>query len=772
MDKPKKAKIMVIGDGPGYSEDQSGDLFSSEPGLLLRKELLRVGITSKECYFTNVVKCRGPEGKSPGKLDSKVCASNFLTKEMELVDPDYVLLLGNLPLQALVGRSGITKYRGQTFGEEPLLFATFHPAYVSRSPQHLPTFKSDLSRFARMARGGVSEAEGSKVRIVRSVSGLRRLIKELSQAEVIAYDIETTGLEEWRPDAQIVSISFTTKPGSATVVPIHHVSEPWRNPDKVLQALKPSLERKDCKYVAHNGKFDCRWLAAKGIFVHQSFDTMLAAHLLDENRAKGLKPLSQILLGVDAYDVGVDTTDCYNQDLKKLCLYNGKDTDYTFRLYEIFKAELLKRPRLARIFARLMMPASNVLTQVETWGMHVHEEQLNAQYEELEARRVALDQMMRRHVPKAKRLAINFNSYAQVGEWLFNDLKLPILAFTASEAPSTAESVLLQLKNRHEAVNWLLELRGVVKKLGYLKSWREKLDDRSRIHTNYKLFGTVTGRLSSEKPNLQQVPREGTMRTCFGAPEGYLFLEADYSQVELRIAAMAANEPTLLRIFLTGGDPHLTTAADISRLTPDQVLESDKYGGTEYRKKAKGVNFGFLYGMGEEKFIDYARDSYGIVVSPEEAHEYRERYFRLYPKLLAWHDRQRRIVHRHGRVHSAIGRVRNLPDVFSPDRGVSAEAERQAINSPIQSLASDLMLLSAVQLSSRLNRSQAFIVASVHDALGFQVREDYVDKAVPIIRHTMEDMTTVRRLFGARITVPIKVEIKVGTAWGAGKVVE
>jgi DNA polymerase-1 len=300
----------------------------------------------------------------------------------------------------------------------------------------------------------------------------------------------------------------------------------------------------------------------------------------------------------------------------------------------------------------------------------------------------------------------------------------------------------------------------------------EKTDGRSRIHTNYKLFGTVTGRLSSEKPNLQQVPREGTMRTCFGAPPGYLFLEADYSQVELRIAAMLAHETTLLRIFATGGDPHLTTAAEISGLTPQQVLESDAAGGTEHRKKAKPVNFGFLYGMGEPKFITYARDNYGVVVSEEDAHEYREKYFRLYPKLLNWHDRQRRLVRRYGRVHSPIGRVRHLPDVFSGDKGVAAEAERQAINSPVQSLASDMMIMAMIRLSGMLRRPQALIVATVHDMIGFQIREDYIEEATPLIRSTMQDMRPLKKLFGANITVPIEVEIKVGTHWGAGKVVK
>lgn len=767
---PRNAKVMVLGEAPGYREDEEHAAFVGPSGMLLREELQRAGLRPEDCYISNISKCRPPDNRTPTKTEARMCADTYLLQELEAVDPDFILLLGNAPLQALTRNSGITKHRGNTWGEEPMMFAAFHPAYVLRQPQHLTLFRSDMERFVRLTQGKTSTAAKTKVKIVKSVSGLKKLYAQLMKAKVISYDVETTGLEEWREDAKIVSISFTWEAGQASVVPLHHCTEPWSDPDRVLRFFKPCLERTDAKYVAHNGKFDCRWLARFGVYVPQTFDTMLAAHILDENRLKGLKPLSQVLLGVDAYDVGGDVKDCFNMDLRRLCIYNGKDTDYTYRLRDIFKQELLDEPRLGRIFAKLMMPASNLLTQVERGGMYVDQKRLQGQLESLSARHSELRKLMCKHVPKHKRELINFNSYPQVGEWLFKDLKLNPLKLTKTGNASTDESVLLQLKDDHPAVKYLLENRGVVKNLGYLRSWEEKLDDKSRIHTNHKLFGTVTGRLSSEKPNLQQVPREGTMRTCFGAPPGWLFLESDYSQVELRIAAMLAHEPTLLRIFATGGDPHLTTACQVSGLTPEQIRESDGSGKTEHRKKAKAVNFGFLYGMGAPKFVTYARDNYGVVVSEEEAERVRRRFFSTYPKLIPWHERQRRLVHRYQRVHSPIGRVRHLPDVLSQDRDIVAEAERQAINSPVQSLASDLMLLSMVRLSASLRSSEARIVGTVHDAILFEVREAALQKVASEVRSVMQDMSLVKRLFGADITVPIEVELKVGTQWGAGKV--
>jgi DNA polymerase I-like protein with 3'-5' exonuclease and polymerase domains len=407
---------------------------------------------------------------------------------------------------------------------------------------------------------------------------------------------------------------------------------------------------------------------------------------------------------------------------------------------------------------------------VETVGQYVIDEHLKEQTAHYEKVREKLERKMLKHVPKEKRPTFNFRSTKQVPQWLFGDLGLNPVKKTKTGNDSTDEHVLLTLRDDHPVVPLLLRYRTVDMKYlrTYLTKWEEWRDSRSRIHTNYKLYGTVTNRLSSEKPNLQQVPRESTLRTCFGAPVGWHFLEADYAQIELRIAAMLSGDPTLLRIFHTGGDPHLATAAEIAGLTPDEVKASDATGKTEHRKRAKPVNFGFLYGMGEGKFIDYAFDNYGVTVTEQEAHDYRERYFRLYSRLLAWHDRQRRLANRYGRVVSPLGRVRHLPDVFSSDPKVRAEAERQAINSPVQVTASDLMLLSLVRLVNEFRPSVARVVGTVHDSLLFEIKDGYVDEHAARIREVMERETIreVRKKFGADITVPIEVDFKIGQYWG------
>jgi DNA polymerase-1 len=446
-------------------------------------------------------------------------------------------------------------------------------------------------------------------------------------------------------------------------------------------------------------------------------------------------------------------------------------------LYHRFREELKQQPRTARIFVKLMMPASNVLTRMELRGIYVNQDRLNMRYEEAMGRLNGYRKYMLKYLPdeyrpnygqarqESPRDLINFNSPKQVGDWLFNYLELEILEETKTGQPSTKESVLLQLSKKHPAVKALLQFRKWQKFMStYLTPWKyEAVDERSRIHTTYKLYGTVTGRLSSEGPNLQNVPRDPFIRGILGAPPGWQFVEADYSQIELRIAAVLARENRMLREFLTGKDIHRTTAATIMGSHPRDVTP-------EQRKMAKAVNFGFLYGMGAKKFVDYALEKYDVEVTLEEAQDFRDQFFTNYPKLLPWHERQRRLAKRYERVQSPIGRVRHLPNVHSQDKHVRADAERQAINSPVQSFASDLMLLSMVRLDAVLPSRTARIVGTVHDQLLFQVRNESVAEVVPIIRSQMENVP-LKKTFGIELPVPIEVEIKVGQHWTEGEVV-
>lgn len=756
----RSSKLMIVGEAPGAREDERHAAFVGPAGQLLTELLREVHIERRDCYITNAVKCRPRDNTTPSRQEVKAC-NGYLLQEVQAIRPEYILAVGNTALQALTSRSGITKYRGKLFplGERIRVLGTFHPAAALRSPRYLPAIRADLQALKRYMDGRDTEQPSTAVRIIRNQAQLRWLIGELNEAKTIAFDLETTGLDEFAPTAQIVSVGFAWEEGRAAVVPLHHAQATFRDPMAVLALLKPTLERDGVRYVGHNAKFDARWLGRFGVYVPVTFDTMLASHLLDENGQHGLKPLSQIHLGASDYDIGDDVKDAYNAPLKRLCIYNGKDCDYTLKLYNLFKERLKEEPRLARLYLKLTMPAARTLTKVEATGMWVDPQRMKERTFQAEHKFLMCQNFMRMYLPTDKP-NINFNSPQQVGAWLFGDLKLPILEETAKGMPSTREAVLLQLAKQSKPVAALLKYRKWAKYLStYLRPWKEQVDQRGRLHTSYLLHGTVTGRLSSRGPNLQQVPRDPFIRSIIGAPPGWVFVEADYSQVELRIAAMIANERNMLRAFATGEDIHMKTACEMTGKSPADVT-------SEERKKAKAVNFGFLYGMGAAKFVIYARDNYDVEVSLAEAERTRDRFFESYPRLRSWHDRQRRLAERYGRVQSPLGRIRHLPDMQSSDRDVRAESERQAINSPVQSMASDLMLVSLTRLGETLPSNTARVVGTVHDAILFEVRVGAEVTVLPTIENIMTDVSYVKKAFGTDITVPIEVEIKVSTHWG------
>jgi DNA polymerase-1 len=780
------ARIMLVGEAPGAREDEEHRAFVGASGQLLNKLLKGVGLSRRDCYITNVAKCRPPDNRTPERVEIKTCVQNYFMRELEMVDPDFILTLGNSALQGVVGKSGIRKHRGTVYTVDDLsILATYHPAAALRNPALLSEVEADFQRFARMVAGEETGLE-TTVKLVRKKAHLNWLLAHIIEADELTVDIEThtygeyeefdepkkrragRNLEEWHgADSTIVSISFTWAPGASAVVPLHHDTTPWEDPAAVERVLIRALVRAvkgGTKLVNHNVKFDFRWLNTKGgVRLPQHFDTMLAAHMLDENRSKGLKPLSQLKLAADAYDVGDELGDAQTMPLHRLAVYNGKDTDYTMRLYHIFREELKREPRVARVFKLLMMPASNALTDIERVGIKVDMKRWAQRRTKTEQNVEKLREFMLRSVPKLKRAEFNFNSHPQIAEWLFNDLGLPILEETKKGNPSSNESVLLRLRHEHKAVEALLKYRKWKKFLStYILPFGIKQDEGNRIHPTYRLFGTVTGRLSAEGA-IQQVPRDTFIRGLFTEDEGWAFVEADYSQIELRIAAMLANERRMLRQFAAGEDVHMLRAMKMTGKLPQDVTK-------EERKKAKAVNFGYVYRMGAEKFVVYARDNYDVDMTLEEAEADRAGFFEDYPMLLKWHDRQVRLARRYRQVNSPIGRVRRLPDMESSDKSVRAEAERQAINSPVQSFASDLMLLSLVILHEHSRSRKDFrIIGSIHDALLFGVRLEALDEVLPLIRDVMEDMSVVRQKFGTDVTVPVEVELKVGTHWGEGE---
>lgn len=762
---PVPAEIMIIGEAPGFREDDVAKPFAGRSGQLLRTSLSDAGIDAESCFITNVNKCRPPDNRTPKAGEATACRP-YLDAELAAVKPRYILLVGNHALKT-IKKSGIMKHRGEIyqFGDAQVM-GTVHPAAVLRNPRYEMLFKTDLNAFARMVRGEVSSKK-TKVYLVQDKKALRAMVKMCMDSKAIAYDIETNGFNEFKENARIATVAVTPRKGVSFVLPVHHPQSRWKRPQDVLRILGNALLYSDAKLIAHNAKFDDRWLNQFGIPIHADFDTMVAAHTLDENRLKGLKPLAQILLGVDPWSIDIGDK-ALEIPLKKLAIYNGKDTAYTLELYNIFKRDLKreKNRRALRLFKRVMMPTSQTLTDVERHGLWLDQERLAQRTIETQQK----VEKIQRKIYKLAKMELNLNSPKQLAELLFEKLGLPVIETTDAGAASTKESVLLKLRDKHKIAELILEYRKWAKWLStYLVGWAALMDENGRIHPNYKICGTVTGRLSSGKEsgdkgrglNAQQVPRDKFIRSIIGAPDGWVFVEADFSQAELRVAAHYSQDKALLRHYDRDFDVHMATAMKMTG-KPAKHIESEE------RKKAKAVNFGFLFGMGAKKFVDYALDNYGVVVTLEEAKAFREAFFDEYSALRPWHDRQRRLARKYKQVASLIGRIRHLPDIDSENEEVRAEAERQAINSPVQGLASDFNLLAMCILHKLMPPDEARIVASVHDALLFEIREDVKDKWIPIIRDTMENLP-LKKWFDVELDVPLKVDIKVGKHWSEGE---
>lgn len=791
--------------------------FPISEGGRLHKEMIdylaEAGIDHTKVVWLSALKCR-TYSMDPTKTDQKKC-SLFLRAEFAFIDLDYVLCLGAEAWFAASGWADITKNRGKLFNIQEgqgLIFPTISPSAVGRNPGLRGGFVADLMYFGRLVRGEGEvpdhHTNDGHVTKVRSVEALRAMLRRVRHAWAASYDIETTGAAEYEPDARVVSISVTITDGPDMKtahtynVPLYHpeswFSSAWK---QALAAITKAL-RKCPRRIAHNAKYDTKWMqhfTGEESFT-PTFDTIVATALLDENRPKGLKPMAQMLLGAEPW--GINTKDLLNTPIEEILIYNGLDTWHTLRLYFVLKQNLLDQPRLARFFRNLTMPLVRELCYVERRGVFVDQNQLKTNWNVVKAKLEDIHDKLEEFIPETnpfiktlksgvvKHNGVNWNA-SNFARWLlFDHYELPVLKRGKAKddgspgMPSMDEATLAYLRDMTDlqpgaTVASLLHDRVVWNKYdtSFFTPWSQQVDHNSRMHSVFKPWGTVTGRLSSGKEdqekitaskkitgvNLQQVPRGDLTRGIFGAPPGWFFVEFDYSQIELRIAAFLAQEPTMLHLYATGQDIHMAMAM---RMTGKPASEVTKH----ERKMAKAVNFGFLYGMGWRKFIQTAWENYGLHVTEEEAQAFRKAFFDEFPMLLRWHARMRKLAHTYGRVETPMGRVRHLPDIYSPDHGVSAEAERQAINSPVQAFASDMCALSLVLLAKRFRQEgiEAYPIGTVHDAVNWEIKAEHLATALPIIKETMEDLP-LYELFGCDIDVPIVADAKVGTRWGQAK---
>lgn len=764
---PKNAKIMIIGEAPGDLEDRTGRHFQGRGGKLLDELLEAAGVQRKDCYLTNVVKCHPPEGRSPSAKEVKIC-KDYLIREIAEVKPEFILTLGATVLKTLTKKAKITEMHGQPFEYMgSTVVPSFHPNMALRDPTRLPGLRKDIVKFGHIMAGNVPSLADIHWEVITTLNQWNVFIEEFAASNEIGADLETSGLDPYAPGAKVNTIQISLDNDKNYALPLNVKDSPWRDNYEQQKFFIDTMVdlAKGKEVIGQNFKFDNRWLYKHyGRKFELKFDVMLAHHLLDENSPHGLKELASEFLNAPSYDIPlrIKLGDFRNPtEREQFYKYGCFDPHYTRNLKRKFKPQLLKHPHLRRLFYKLVMPAARMFEKVESSGHFINLKRQAEVEKELTDKKTALLIEMNKLVGKAfAGDEVNWNSPQQVGKLFYEHLGLPVLEKTAGGAPSTGESVLLRLQDEHPLPKLLMDYRGIDKNLStYVLGWKELMHG-DELFMSTKIHGTVTGRFASR---LHQVPRDPLIRSLIDAPPGWSFVCADYSQIELRIAAMLSNDRRMKQIFQTGGDIHVETAAFILGKRADQLTK-------EERKMAKAVNFGLLYGMGWPKLIIYARDNYGVTMTPQQAQAFRTRYFETYSALPVWHERQRRCVRAFGEVSSLSGRVRHLPGINSSEKGIRAEAERQGINSPVQGFGSgDMKAMAMLEIHEEFSWEHVRIKGEVHDSILMWIRTSRLKRTLPQLKAIMERPALLED-FNINMTVPLVADFEVGP-WGNGQVV-
>ena len=769
---PSKAKVMVVNSYATEQDEQEGAAVM--PSSLVER-LRAIGLDPEKVYYTNAIKCACPRGTKYKVGDIKKCKQH-LDKEIAEVQPTYVLVLGAQALKATVDGS-ITELNGVMVEKDGIKYMpSYSPGIVYRDPGKAPFVEKAMNNFKAMMEGSLEGLPELDIRLITNMRELKRAFHHLKDNNYLylSYDIETTGLVRFEDEVNLFGFGNDQVqyiiPLEARYSPLKGARRAQR---KLIMTCVNWLNRNAKALVAGNGKFDDLFLKYHfGVKPNITFDVVLASHILNENTPNGVKENAVLECNAPEWDVDKDLkTGKYKtrEKYQEYLTYLGYDIYYEYKLYRVFHKKLKQDRALMKLFYHLYMPGIISYETVEEHGVFIYPQQFKQVRKHLEAERGAIE----KELLKLAKHEVNWNSPAQIQKLLYEELKLPVIETTESGSPSTSEATLMQLRDKHPIVELILKYRGVNIQIShFIDGWINRMWGR-RLFPNFKLHGTVTGRTSCTDPNLQQVPRDPIIRNLVGAPEGWSVVEIDYSQAELRIAAIMSGDETMKRIYQTGGDIHTHT---YEMITGEKVSD-DKYIKKEQRKKAKAVNFGFVYGMGWRKFKIYARDNYGVDLTDKEAEQWRERFFQAYHSLPKWHSKQRRIVQSMGQVRSPIGRLRRLPDIYSTDKSKKAEAERQSINSPVQGFGSDLTILGMSEIMGNaqyydpdyvLDKDKFFVIGTVHDATLFEVRNDYLMEFCPKAKHILEHPKALEDVFHFDTDVPIVADVAVGKSWGAG----
>lgn len=829
-----EADIIFTFESPGYTELQEGAPLRGKAGKRWETELNKIGLKREEVFVLNASRCvlnKNTLSNSQIKQILKSCRFALKTA-IEYIKPKVIVACGGIASHSVMGVpiTGIKKRRGTwAFSEEfncQVLY-TLHPSATLRNESDLPKFQQDL-RALRSFIGNnfIVPSEETNYKEVSSIQFI------LDKKDItVGIDTETQGLKWFNDNFVFISYSISDEERAGynivlweevlplgDEIPEHDKYIVWNrdkeyvpvflkksdNYDTKVKELYELLLRSDIKKYTKNGiGYDCHVFESAGLppTINHAMDTQIASHALDSELYlnNSLGSLVQSFTTMPAWKEEFssvykkeDMLFSLRENREAFTDYAIKDADSTRRVGLAIREEMIKDPRTANYYMKLVHPVSEtVLYNISKNGILIDKKGIRkAELEVLEELDICEKECIKR-IPQMvqdkhakfinEKGILNLNRSRLIIDTLFSEEGFGLIpkAFTAKstpkkQVPQVSKDVLKQIKNNSKkAVREFIEWRENREELHtvqthYLKSYQEHIASDDRLHTSMNLSFTVTGRAGSRKPNTMVFPsrnkkQKKIVKSLFIAPEGYKLLNLDLSQAELRFIAHESQDERMLEIFKNDEDMHKITARDFiarSGLVWDDLSSSEK---KSARQRAKPVNFGPPYGMTANGLREYALNDYGIRLTKRESVEMWEAWHALYPKVKEWQDKCLHEMYRDGKVRTIFGRNRWLRNLYSNEEWQVKAAEREGINVKIQGPSSDYTLLGGYQMckSGLIDEINIKEVNFVHDSLAYEIKEDKIEYYAKELKYRMEHVDTLTD-FGFELSVPMKVDIQIG----------
>lgn len=772
---PIGAELLFVGHGPGEEDDNSGIPYSGRTGVLFRELLAEAGINEHEIYITNATKCASHDISLTDK-HFKACRG-YLLREINRIRPKAIVSIGAKALEWLTGLTGVANLRKHglpcLLSDDLLVFPLPQPAVLFHKNGKAKTtarqeFVEDLMWLKNKARQGKlkeSDTVPTDYKMAESIQDVQDFVAELMEADELSVDLETTSLYT-DPDEVIVAIGFSPRPGVSRAIPMYcwglNTYHFWTD-EQMEQVIIPSIRKlllSKKVYGQNFLQFDQKWLK-KFFDIDECkvvFDTMIAHYLTDET--KGTHKLEQLALKYTTMNPWKKSFTI--KEIKKCCTYLCKDTDATCRVKQQLETQLTDRQNW--LLQTLLIPLGHELKRMEYGGVFVNQEALGKLSVELDSK-LSFHKQAISSMPEVKAFeldentTLNSESPKHLAIVMEKYLHLKKMKSTGKGEYSTDSEVLGIYKNepfiQHvQSIRRLAKLRGT-----YCEGMKDCIRSDGRIHTNFLICGTETGRLSSQNPNLMNIPREDTsgkslddaklLKSIFGAPVGYSLIQADLSQAELRTTAAYSKDEALTDIYRRGEDAHTSTAARVFEIDLSEVTKPQ-------RTLAKAINFGVIYGKTEQGLIEFFIQQGS---TRDEASSFYNSHRKTFPGLWRFMDGLEQIILDRGYLESYFGRRRRFDSEELTKHNI-----REAMNFLPQSTASDFCFFILVRSSRLLRRLgiDAYPVLTVYDSVVYVVKDDQKQDALDTIK-TVVDNLGFEDFLG---DIKMEADYEIGHDWG------